>query len=345
MHTFTFDSVILRMKQLGFIVTLAAAVVTFSFGWKLGEDIPNKIGLAVLLSACTFVVGYGLVATYMAWRQKLYVIAACSGILVAVAAIGELVAHAGASAANRDGTIAHARMQNTTWDDSRSRLKALTADQTRLQTKLGSEIKFQKGEAEAIIKTAHAHKWWKATAECTETKGPQTRAWCQQYREAEGAVTGWSARVGDSTELTRVQDEIAALMKSRPELASAAADSQMLILARAASGSLKPTEEQSFWASIGLSAMFALIAVSMGALLNLVSFAFDPVSAPHPRSNSGPSLKDGPKYVPQNRDRTAYADASPSGSTTLNMFGLGNTDEILKKWANDTRVGNLLKAA
>ncbi len=342
-HDFSFETVLLRLKQLGLAVTIAAAVITTSFGWKMGDDLPNAFGMAVMLGACTFVVGYGLVVAVMAQRRNLPIVAVAALAMTGVAGWGEWVAHTGANAANRDSGVAHATMKKAAYETHGARLAALQKDELRIQAKLGATPKYTQAEAEGIMKTAKAHKWWQVTNECTETKGPQTRAWCATFREAEASVSGWAASIGDSTELTRVQSEIALLTKDKPELAVATGASQGLILASMWSREIAPTKEQTFWASVGLSSMFALIAVTMGALLNLVAFAFEAPTTPNYRE---PTLRHQPVH-PRDEERSASTSLVPThgASTTLNMFGLANTDEILKKWAADARVGNLLKAA
>ena len=48
--------------------------------------------------------------------------------------------------------------------------------------------------AEEAIAKAKAHRFWRVTAECAETKGPDTRKFCASYREATAAVAELSKR-------------------------------------------------------------------------------------------------------------------------------------------------------
>ena len=57
-----FDSLIPHMKRPASVATATAAVITFKFGWALGEDVTASLALAILLALCTFIVRYALVA-------------------------------------------------------------------------------------------------------------------------------------------------------------------------------------------------------------------------------------------------------------------------------------------
>lgn len=46
-------------------------------------------------------------------------------------------------------------------------------------------------DARAEIDKAEAHRFWQMTNSCKETKGPQTRAFCDNYRAAEADLRSW----------------------------------------------------------------------------------------------------------------------------------------------------------
>lgn len=47
------------------------------------------------------------------------------------------------------------------------------------------------GEARAVVDTKQAHKFWGLTDSCAKTKGPQTRAFCDDYRAAQADLKAW----------------------------------------------------------------------------------------------------------------------------------------------------------
>jgi hypothetical protein len=61
--------------------------------------------------------------------------------------------------------------------------------------------------ATADIQNARAHKFWKSTAECSETKGPQTREFCSK-------VAAWKGEVAAAGEAETLKAEIPALRKA-----------------------------------------------------------------------------------------------------------------------------------
>jgi hypothetical protein len=82
-------------------------------------------------------------------------------------------------------------------------------------TKFNDQPMRSAAAAQADIDNAKAHKFWKSTAECTETKGPQTREFCSKF-------AAWRGEIAASNEVATLKAEIVPL-KQRYDAAQSAA--------------------------------------------------------------------------------------------------------------------------
>ena len=64
-------------------------------------------------------------------------------------------------------------------------------------------------QAQTAIENAMSHKFWKATEGCKETKGPQTRSFCDAFRAAEADKAGATAAITTKEELKLAKAELA----------------------------------------------------------------------------------------------------------------------------------------
>lgn len=282
MHANSFDDLIPHMKRAGFVATGLAALITSSFGWTLGENLLAKVSLAGLLALCTFIVGYALVAAYHAFQRGMYAVAGAAVTLFVVGVIVEFLSHTGFTASHRDATMHQASFQQTSVADLRGTIASLEKDEKRIQDRLRMAPARNADQAQAAIDNAKAHRFWSMTKECTETKGPQTRAFCDAYRAAEADKAGSSDVLLHREELKATQEKLA---KARAEFAKApvahaSAASQGVILASMATFDEKPSDSAVFWAGVGISSLLALFAICAGGLLNFIAFAFDTVARP-----------------------------------------------------------------
>ena len=85
--------------------------------------------------------------------------------------------------------------------DTRDELTSAKAEVNRLEQRLTLKPIRNAEQAQAAIDNAKAHKFWKATSECKETKGPQTRQFCSEYASAVADKAG-------STEMLTVAEEM-----------------------------------------------------------------------------------------------------------------------------------------
>lgn len=265
------------IKRAGLVATTLAAAITAQFGWALGETIVAKISLAGLLALCTYVVGYALSTAYDAWQRGLYGVSAAAAGLFSIAVCVEFVSHAGFTASHRDGTIKQASMQTTSHEDARATILSLQSDIKRLGERVRMTPQQPAGEAEAVIDAAHAHKWWRATAQCTSPKGPQTRTWCDAFRAAEATLKGWADIRAAEAGLSKARIDLAAAEQHGRArgIGHAAAASQGVIMASVMTATERPDSSAVYWAGLGISSLLALFAIAVGSLSNLIAYALD----------------------------------------------------------------------
>lgn len=272
-----FDRLIPHMKRAGFIATALAAIITAQFGWALGENILAKLSLAGLLALCTFIVGYALVAAHQAFSRNMPVIGAASVALFAVACSVEFLSHTGFTAANRDATVQAASLTRIAYEDTRHTIRTLERDIDRMQDRLKLAPLRTADAAQAAIDRAKADRFWKLTDGCAETKGPQTRKFCDGYASAVADVSLATERMTIQAELKAKQDELAAAKRKSAitNIGHASGASQGIILASMATMNDKPDAQATYWAGVGIAAILALAAICFGGLLNLIAYAFD----------------------------------------------------------------------
>lgn len=272
-----FDSLIPHMKRAGLVATATAAVITFKFGWALGEDVTASLALAILLALCTFIVGYALVAAYEAYRRQLYGVAAAATCLFVIAVCVEFMSHAGFTAANRDHNIKTVSHETEVAADNRSTIESYKAEIATLEKQRAMTPTRTMGQAQAVIDKSKAHKFWKSTSECAETKGAQTREFCDAYRAAVADIDGWKVGADREEKIASVRAKLIEAQKTAAtaKISTAAAASQGFILAKISTASDNPTASAQGWALIGLSGLLALFAIASGGLLNFIAFALD----------------------------------------------------------------------
>lgn len=278
-NTKTFDDLIPHMKRAGFVATALAAVITAKFGWSLGEDRVAQFSLAGLLALCTFIVGYSLVAAFHAYERGMKSVGHASVALFGIAVCMEFLSHTGFTAANRDATIQHASLQTTAYADSRGNvdlwqatLKRLTDERSMMTPKRSA------AEARAVIDRTEAHKLYRgATEGCKITKGPQSRALCDDYLNAKADLSLWDQISVQEGKLADAQGKLeqARMTAGAKTVDHASAASQGTILAAIATQEQTPTDNAVFWAGVGISALIALFAIAAGGLLNFIAWSFD----------------------------------------------------------------------
>lgn len=93
--------------------------------------------------------------------------------------------------ANHNSALQARRSAQKALDDLNS---GATFNETSVLTINGKTITTPEA-AQAAIDDKKSHKWWNLTNACTETKGPETRKWCQEYRDAIAAKAAAGERI------------------------------------------------------------------------------------------------------------------------------------------------------
>ncbi len=275
--TSDFATLIPRAKQAGFIATMTAAAITAQFGWHLGKGYLEQISLAVLLALCTVIVGYALTFAFHAYRARMQSVGHAAVALFAIAVAVEFLSHTGFTAANRDATIAGARLQQTNTTFDIGNVDALAKEVARLTQRLNMRPVRNAEQAQAAIDNAMAHRFWSITDGCKATKGAQTREFCSSYASAVADKAGATEAVTIEAELKQAKAayEQARSRMSTTKVATSSAASQGVVLASMLSMDENPSNSAVFWAGVGISSLLALFAICAGGLLNYIAFAFE----------------------------------------------------------------------
>lgn len=280
-HVSDFDKLIPRAKKLGFIATLTAAAITAQFGWHLGKGYLEQVSLGVLLAICTFIVGYALTFAFQAYKRQMREVGHAAVALFAIGVCVEFLSHTGFTAANRDTTIAQARLQQTVTGHNIGEVDQLSKTVQRLEERLRMTPVRNAEQAQAAIDQMQADRLWDVTDGCKRTTGPKTRDFCSSYASAIADKAGATEAITMREELKTARADLAKARKATAEsnVDPASAASQGLALASIFTMSDKPGEKAVFWAGIGISSLLALFAIAAGGLLNFVAYAFDGTTA------------------------------------------------------------------
>lgn len=136
-----------------------------------------------------------------AWHERRAGSMMIWGVLGGVLSLGTLYTNFSSAASNNDGNAVVQKTAFVTFADTRDELKSAKAEVDRLEQRLTLKPIRNADQAQAAIDNAKAHKFWKSTHECKETKGPQTRQFCSDYASAVADKAG-------STEMLTVAEEM-----------------------------------------------------------------------------------------------------------------------------------------
>lgn len=276
-HAENTDQLILWMRRAGVFATALASFITAKFGWNLGEDFLTSLSFAGLLALGTWITGYSLMAAYEAWCRKQWMIAGAAVALFAVSVVCEFIAHVGAGASGRSHSMEAAAHRVVSYEDGRRRVSEIERDVARLQERLRMAPQRTAEAAQAAVDRAKADRFWKMTDGCKATKGPQTRAFCDQYASAVADVSMATERLTLQEDLKVKQTELDEARKtarvSGGDSQSAAATQQAITLASMVTLTEEPGKTARFWANIGISSLIALFAIAAACLLNLIAHA------------------------------------------------------------------------
>lgn len=277
MHATDFDTLLPQAKRAGFIATTLAATIAGSFGWTIGAGLVEKVCFAVGLGLASFIVGYGLVFAYHAWKRQLYGVAAAAVALFAVAVSVEFLSHVGFTASHRTANVQQAALQTTAYTDQRQVIADLERELARLEAKHDWQKSMDSPESyDAKLAAMEGDLIWKRTKSCTDATLPESREFCARYGslKAERAIAHDRMVVAEEIKVTKQRLAEAREKSSATKVGHSTVANQGIVLASLLSGELNPDEETQTWTNYGISALLALFFITAG-LLNFVAYAFD----------------------------------------------------------------------
>lgn len=185
---------------------------------KKAKGTPDPIDAAILVS-----LGMATLASeyYMggeavrAWFDRaLLRLGAVLGVYAIV--LGYAVLQWTGSAADMEATKTGAHKAAFVAQEDTARSEAeLTKKNNDLMQRIEMAPKRTAEQAQAAIDNAKANRFWSMTTGCTETKGPQTRAFCDAYASAVADKAGATALIVDREEQRQIALEIKKLREGR----------------------------------------------------------------------------------------------------------------------------------
>lgn len=143
-----------------------------------------------------------------AWHERRAGSMALWAVLGGLLSLGTLYTNFASSASNNDGKAVVQKTAYVKRVNVEEELKAAQADRDRIAARLKWMDSAVNGRAvrtadaaQADIQNAEAHRFFKLTNSCTETKGPQTRSFCDGY-------AGFKAELGLAGEKLRLEAEL-----------------------------------------------------------------------------------------------------------------------------------------
>ena len=277
MHSTDFETLLPHAKRAGFVATTLAAAIAGSFGWSIGSGIIEKVCFAVGLGLASFIVGYGLVFAYHAYKRQMHGVAAAAVALFMVAVCVEFLSHVGFTAAHRTANVQTATLQTTAYTDTRHQVADLERNLKRLEAKHDWQKSYDSPQSyDAKLAAMEGDLLWKRTKACTDATLPDSRKFCADYGslKAERAIAHDRIVVGEEIKAAKAELAEARKTSNVTQVGHSTVANQGLVLASIVSGDLEPDEATQQWVNYGISAVLALFFITAG-LLNFVAFSFE----------------------------------------------------------------------
>lgn len=173
-----------------------------------------------------FICATGLVAVVLAevlcwhqtatsWHQRRMFSCILWAVLALVCSVGTLYTNYSTSAIGQDHKAAEKLTAFNASDDLDRSQKELSDKVSRLEKQLTVAPARTPEAAQAAIDNAKSHRFWARTAQCTATKGPDTRAFCADYAAAVADKSNSAAAIQSRAELANAQNELKAVRERR----------------------------------------------------------------------------------------------------------------------------------
>ena len=178
-----------RSMLWAFVIVLVSACI---LGWSY-QSSTSYLWAAIAVAVVLGEVG-AIHRAVEAARERNWIVTGAGAFIWAVCFAYSFVQSLGVAATSQDTGAAMRLAKHTVYEDA-------TADVSGLEGKLTalfdarSKLKPARSaaDARAVIDSSEAHRFWQMTNGCKETKGPQTRAFCDTYRSAEADIRSWDA--------------------------------------------------------------------------------------------------------------------------------------------------------
>lgn len=201
-----FTQRLVRMMVGGALV--AALIMAVQHGATKGSNF--WLAVALVIGLCCVAIG-----EFVSWHNMAHafherqlfscMLWASLGVLLSA---GTLYTNFSTSAGNNDTKAGISKAAMTHQSDMESTEAELTKRNNDLLQRLEMAPKRTAEAAEAAIQNAKAHRWWDVTNGCTETKGKQTRAFCDAYASAVADKAGATQLLVDREEQKMVAKQL-----------------------------------------------------------------------------------------------------------------------------------------
>lgn len=280
-----------KIGAAGWVMTGLASIISSSFGWSIGQTLTEKIPFAIGLGMASFLLAFMVTASAKAARSKNYVVSGVAAVAALLTGIVEYGSSLGYTAAHRAANVQQASVENTRYEDGRGNvdvwqatLKRLTDERSLMTPKRSA------AEARAVIDRTEAHKLFRgATEGCKITKGPQSRALCDDYLNAKADLALWDQI---SVQEGKLADAQAKLEQARTTAGAinhgvSTAAKQSEALAVLANLSLTPSDDAKAWTDYGVAMMLSLWFLVIGSACFVVAYGLAPQAANAAKSLAG----------------------------------------------------------
>lgn len=170
----------------------AAVIMAIHYGWSKGADTALSVAFVVALVVVAFgeVLSWHSVAA--SWYERRIGALIFWAVLGSALSLGTLYTNFSTAAGSGEKTATIKTADYNNYDAIKSDLASDRAKLARLEGRLswmsgtavrGKPVGTVEG-ADAKIAEANAHRFWKMTDGCKETKGPQTREFCANFAAA-----------------------------------------------------------------------------------------------------------------------------------------------------------------
>jgi len=161
----------------------------------------------------------------MAWHERRAGSMLLWSVLAAFCSAGTLYTNFSTSAANQDEkSSVQLTAFNASDDIRKSEEEAAFALKAAMEARSKLKPSRSAADARASIDKAEAHKWFDGTDKCTKTKGPQTRAFCDDYRSAQSDLKMWDDISVEDARIAKMQEKVEGIRGERKTVKAVVSD-------------------------------------------------------------------------------------------------------------------------